>query len=188
LIDHGAFDSKVPKLSDQPYSVLYETIREIGLELIKDNSTLMAKQASTLDRAQQHCQYEDMGDPMRAKRSDIWLLHHYYHHQLIAKERNTVEWVLHMTAVIGITQMHSDGFASDDQEALFLCKRGLGYKSLPSVRLSRNGLPADHGRFPLRTARMLAQKLKGDWGMTAGMQKLVSKRVMEKAEQRRREE
>lgn len=179
LIDHGAFDSKVPMLSDQPYSVLYETIREVGKQLIRECSGEIGGQAAVLERAKLHSDQDGMGDPLLARRSDIWLLHHYYHHQLVTKERNHIDWLLHMTAVVGITQLYPQGFASDDQVALFICKRGLGYKSLPSVRLKKNGLPAEHGRFPLRTARMLAQRVKSDWMMTLRMQQLVSDQVLE---------
>lgn len=166
-------------LSDQPYSVLYETIREVGKQLIRECSGEIGGQAAVLERAKLHSDQDGMGDPLLARRSDIWLLHHYYHHQLVTKERNHIDWLLHMTAVVGITQLYPQGFASDDQVALFICKRGLGYKSLPSVRLKKNGLPAEHGRFPLRTARMLAQRVKSDWMMTLRMQQLVSDQVLE---------
>jgi len=188
LIDHGAFDSKVPALSEQAYAVLYETIREVGEELIRQCNSEIGGQAASLERAKQHCELDGMGDPLLAQRSDVWLLHHYYHHQLVTKERPPIDWLLHMTAVVGITQLYPNGFASEDQIALFICKRGLGYKSLPSVRLRRNGLPSDHGRFPLRRARTLAQKVKGDWKLTPHMQELVSKRVLEKAEQLKQED
>lgn len=180
LIDHGAFDSKVPKLNEQPYAMLYEVIREVGLELLRECNGLMGGQAATLERARLHCEHDDMGDPLLARRSDIWLLHHYYHHQLITKECDHIDWLLHMTAVVGITQLYPEGFASDDQVALFICKRGLGYKGLPSVRLKGDGLPAEHGRFALRSVRMLAKKVRFDWLMMPRMQELVAERLMVK--------
>jgi len=187
LIDHGAFDSKVPILTDQPYAVLYQTIREVGEQLIREQSRHMGGQAAVLERAQLYAEWDGMGNPLLARRSDIWLQHHYYHHQLVTKQRNPIDWLLHMTAVVGITQLYPKGFASDDQVALFVCKRGLGYKSLPSVRLKKDGTPAEHGRFPLRTARILAQRVKSDWVITPGMQELVSKSVLAKtAEQANR--
>jgi hypothetical protein len=171
-------------LTDQPHALLYETIREVGAKLIKECSGDIGAQAAVLERARLHCNQNGMGDPLLASRSDIWLLHHYYHHQLINKNRNPIDWLLHMTAVVGVIQLYPEGFASDDQVALFICKRGLGYKSLPSVRLKRNGTPAEHGRFPLRTARMLSKRVKSDWAMTPRMQELVSKRTLEKMNNR----
>jgi hypothetical protein len=178
LIDHGAFDSKVPTLTQEPYMTLYQVIREVGLELLREQNALMGGQAASLERARLHSDQEKMGDPLLARRSDIWLLHHYYHHQLVTKECDHIDWLLHMTAVVGVIQLHPNGFASDDQEALFICKRGLGYRSLPSVRLKRNGTPAEHGRFALRSARMLAKKVKSDWVLMPRMQELVAERLL----------
>ncbi len=183
LVDHGAFDSKVPVLTGQPFAVLYETIREVGEQLITEQSAEIGGQAAVLERAKLHSTWDGMGDPLLARRSDIWLLHHYYHHHLVTKNRNPIDWLLHMTAVVGITQLYPEGFASGDQMALFICKRGLGFKSLPSIRLKRDGMPAEHGRFPLRSARMLAQKVKSDWLLRPRMQELVAVRVLEKAEE-----
>lgn len=184
LIDHGDFDSKVPVLTEQPYRILYQTIQSVGKVLIREKSREIGRQAAALERAKQYSEWDGMGDPRLAKRSDIWLLHHYYHHQLVTKNRNPIAWLLHMTAVVGITQLYPEGFASSDQEALFICKRGLGYKSLPSVRLKRNGLPAEHGRFPLRTARMLAHRVKSDWLMISMMQEQVSAVVLEMSDKK----
>lgn len=181
LIDHGDFTTDVPTLTQQPYAVLYETIKEIAAELVKGCDGAMGRQAAALLRVFEYCKVDGMGDPALAKRSDIWLTHHYYHHQLVTKKRDSIDLLLHMTAVVGMTQLHPQGFATDDQEALFLCKRGLGYKSLPAVRLGLDGSPAGHGRFPLRTARMLAKRIKGDWTLTPRMLELVAERIQTKA-------
>ncbi|MEH6652244.1 MAG: hypothetical protein V7707_19650 [Motiliproteus sp.] len=182
LIDHGDFTTDVPTITQQPYAVLYETIKEVAATLIKEADGSMGRQAAALERVAEFSNADGMGDPVLAKRSDIWLTHHYYHHQLVTKKRDPIDLLLHMTAVVGVTQLHSQGFSTDDQEALFLCKRGLGYKSLPSVRLSLDGSPAGHGRFPLRTARMLAKRIKGDWTLTPCMLELVAESIQTKAE------
>ena len=182
LIDHGDFDTTVPKLTQEPYATLYQTIRQVGAELIKAADGNMGRQAAALERAIERCEWDHMGDPAYAKKTEAWLLHHYYHHQLRNRERHPVVLLLHLTAVVGVTQLHPQGFATDDQVALFLCKRGLGYGSLPAVRLKTDGTPAPHGRFPLRTARDLAKRLRSDWGMTPAMMEHVAEKVLEKRE------
>ncbi|WP_415906497.1 hypothetical protein ACMXYX_03580 [Neptuniibacter sp. QD72_48] len=178
LIDHGAFNSKVPSLKQEPYASIYKAVRQVVLELIRERNGAIASQASVLERAKRHASWDGIGDPRLARRSDIWLLHHYYHHQLITKERNPIDWLLHMTAVVGVVQLYPQGFETKDQEALFLCKRGLGYKSLPSVRLKKDDTPAPHGRFPLRAARELARRVKSDWLLTSSALELVAKRLL----------
>jgi hypothetical protein len=180
LIDHGSFTTDVPTLTQQPYAVLYKAIKDVAVELIRSKDEAMGRQAATLERAVGYSGADGMGEPALAKRSDIWLIHHYYHHQLVTRQRDPIDLLLHMTAVVGLTQLHPQGFATDDQEALFLCKRGLGYQSLPSVRLGRDGLSAEHGRFPLRTARMLAKRIKGDWTLTPRMQELIAETIEDK--------
>ncbi|MEH6652332.1 MAG: hypothetical protein V7707_20130 [Motiliproteus sp.] len=185
LIDHGDFTSDVPTITQQPYAVLYETIIEVATELIRTADGAMGRQAATLERIVEFSKEDGMGDPALAKRSDTWLIHHYYHHQLTTKKRDPIDLLLHMTAVVGMTQLHPQGFATDDQETLFLCKRGLGYKSLPLVRLKADGTPAPHGRFPLRTARVLAKRIKGDWVLTPRMLELVAEQIQIKADAKR---
>jgi hypothetical protein len=180
LIDHGSFTEDVPTITQQPYAVLYKTIKDVTIELIRSEDEAMRRQAAALERTVEYCRVDGMGDPALAKRSDVWLVHHYYHHQLITKQRDPIDLLLHMTAMVGLTQLYPQGFTTDDQEALFLCKRALGYQSLPSVRLGRDGLSSEHGRFPLRTARMLAKRIKGDWTLTPRMQELIAETIEDK--------
>ena len=187
LIDHGSLTTKVPSVTQQPHAVLYETIIEVGHQLIKGrNYAGMPSQGATLDRTERHNDQANMGNVEYARRNDLWLLQHYYHHQTVTKQMNKLDWLLHMTAIVGVVHMYPEGFDSDDQAALFLCKRGLGKVGLPCVRLDQKGLPASHGRFPLRTARMLAQRLKGDWGMGLSMQRMVTEAVLVKAEENKK--
>jgi hypothetical protein len=191
LIDHGSFNTKVPKLTQQPYKVLYETIKEVGYEHIKErNYIYMAAQNATLERTERYMTEQNMGQIIYAEQSDLWLLNHYYHHALITKGMDKLDWLLHMTAIVGVVNMRPDGFDSDDQASLFLCKRGLGVKGLPSVRLDSKGEPKPHSRFPLKRARSLAKLLKEDWSIQGSLETIihgsmieeVSIRVAKKAE------
>lgn len=179
LVEHGDFNTTVPKLADEPIAMSYRTIKDVMLEMVREPQLEAAGHAWAIQRCETYADHEGMGDPLLAQRNDTWLYHHYIHHKLRNLEQRPVDVMLHLVGVVGVTQLASEQFASPDQVDLFLVKRGLGH-GLPSIRLTKDGKAAPHGRWSLRKARMLARKMRGDWSLGPRAQGLVAGEMLKK--------
>ena len=158
LNQHGDFETKVPTLKHKQFKVIYDSISETIRDMLKEENPELLGAAGAIQRAIEKAGYHSMGDPVLAQRNDVWLYHHYLHNELVNKKRHFAELTVHLMAVVGTSQLLEDKFASSDQRDLFIVRRAFR-RGLPRV----NGAQKAHGHWPLRRARMIAKKLKGDY-------------------------
>ncbi|WP_421867053.1 hypothetical protein [Motiliproteus sp.] len=177
LLEHGDFNTTVPRLKDESIALLYQTTMDVVLDMVRKQDREIAGHAWSIQRCEEYAGRPGMGDPLLALRSDTWLYHHYIHHKLKTQEQAPLDVLLHLVGVVGVTQLGPQYFATPDQMDLFLVKRGLGH-GLPSIRVSASGKPAPHGRWSMRRARLLARKLRGDWGLGPQSQGRVAEEVL----------
>lgn len=177
LLEHGDFDTTVPRLKDRAIVVLYETIKDVLVEMIRKKHADVSGLAWSILRCEEFAERPGMGDPFLARRNDTWLYHHYIHHKLKNLKHPPLDVLLHLVGAVGVTQLAPQRFATHDQTDLFLVKRGLGH-GLPSIRVSVAGDPVPHGRWALRRARMLARKMRGDWSLGGAVQGYVAEEML----------
>lgn len=171
LVEHGDFNTRVPVLKGPKAHAtgsIYNTALALIVEAARNEEPVMYGAAAALMRMEQYSENPNAGDPRYALSNDNWTYHHYLHHLSQLKE-TPAKAACHLMAVVAVTQLVPEKFASTDQQDLFIVKRGLGGGGLPSLRVNSVGEGVPHGRHSLRRVRKLAAKMRGDFKLDAAL-------------------
>lgn len=165
LVEHGDLNTRVPALKGpkaKAIGTIYNAALQVITEAVRNEEPTMYLAAGVNMRMEKYAENPNAGDPQYALVNDNWTYHHYLHH--LAQLKGTpAKAVCHLMAVVAITQLVPEKFASNDQRDLFTVKRGLGGNGLPALKVNSAGEEVPHGRHSLRKVRKLATKMRGDF-------------------------
>lgn len=182
LIEHGDLKTRVPVLKGpkaQAIGVIYNTALSSLVETARNKEPAMYGAGAALKSIELYAENPNAGKTQYALSNDNWTYHHYLHH--LVKQKGTAGMAIcHLMAVVAITQLLPEKFASRDQLDLFVVKRGLGGRGLPSLKVNKVDQEVPHGRHSLRRVRMLAAKIRGDFKVNTTLCKRIAEASGEK--------